>query len=133
VIPIFGQNPAFRTVTYDAAGGILDQTTYDLTNLPAATASGGEPPSWQAEYTFTQQWNLPRIDLPNLDRLYSLTQDVPAERERWHTLFPVSSPVYRAPFSGGNDQLAKAVPAFRCATGNVLQSDYQQCYCGWHN
>ena len=37
VSPIFGQNPAFRTFVYDAAGGILDQTTYDLTNLPQAT------------------------------------------------------------------------------------------------
>jgi hypothetical protein len=102
-------------------------------NLLEATAAGGEPPSWQAEYTFTQQWNLPRVDLPNLDRLYSLTEGVPAEREHWHTLFPVSSRVYWAPFSGGSDQLAKAVLAFRCATGNVVLSDYQQCYCGGHN
>ncbi len=41
VSPIFGQNPAFRTVVYDAAGGILDQTTYDLTNLAEATAAAG--------------------------------------------------------------------------------------------
>ena len=71
VSPIFGQNPAFRTVLYDTAGGILDQTTYDLTNLPEATATGSVPPAWQAEYTFTQEWRLPRVDLPSLDRLYS--------------------------------------------------------------
>ena len=34
VSPIFGQNPAFRTFTYDAAGGVIDETTYNLTNLP---------------------------------------------------------------------------------------------------
>jgi sphingomyelin phosphodiesterase acid-like 3 len=51
--PIFGQNPAFRTVMYDSAGGILDHTTYTLTNLPEATASGGAPAIWRAEYTFT--------------------------------------------------------------------------------
>ena len=78
VSPIFGQNPAFRTVIYDAAGGILDQTTYGLTNLPQATAAaGGVPPEWRAEYTFTRQWSLPRVDLPSLDHLYSMITDVP--------------------------------------------------------
>jgi sphingomyelin phosphodiesterase acid-like 3 len=134
VSPIFGKNPAFRTVTYDAAGGILDQTTYDLTNLPqATTAAGGVPPEWRAEYTFTRQWNLPRIDLPSLDHLYSLITDAPAEREQWHMIFPVSSPVYWAPFSGGSGQLAQAVRAFRCASGNVGPSDYGRCYCNSPN
>lgn len=126
--PIFGQNPAFRTVAYDPAGAILDQTTYDLTNLPSATAPGSAPPRWRAEYTFTQEWQLPRVDLLSLDRLDSLIREVPAERERWHTLFPVSSPVYWAPFSGRNE-LAQAVRAFHCATGNILPGDYRQCYC----
>ena len=134
VSPIFGQNPAFRTVTFDAAGGILDQTTYDLTNLPqATTAAGGVPAEWRAEYTFTRQWSLPRVDLPSLDHLYSLITDVPAEGEQWHRIFPVSSPVYWAPFSSGNEQLAQAIRAFRCASGNVVASDYQQCYCSGRN
>jgi hypothetical protein len=134
VSPIFGQNPAFRTVTYAPAGGILDHTSYDLTNLPqATTAAGGVPPEWRAEYSFTRQWSLPRVDLPSLDRLYSLITDVAVERERWHMIFPVSSPVYWTPFSGGSDQLAQAVRAFRCASGNVLPSDYQQCYCAGQN
>jgi hypothetical protein len=134
VSPIFGQNPAFRVVNYDAAGGILDQTTYDLTNLPQATfAAGGVSPEWRAEYTFTWQWSLPRVDLPSLDHLYSLITDAPAEREQWHMIFPVSSPVYWAPFSGGNEQLARAVRAFRCASGNVAPSDYGQCYCSGPN
>ena len=133
VSPIFGQNPAFRTVAYDAAGGILDQSTYDLTNLPAATASAGPSAEWRLEYTFTQQWSLPRIDLPSLDRLYSLITDVPAEAARWHMIFPVSSPVYWAPFSDSSEQLASAVRAFRCAAGNVVPSDYERCYCGDRN
>ncbi len=134
VSPIFGQNPAFRTVVYDAQGGILDQTTYDLTNLPQATAAiGGVSPEWRAEYTFTRQWSLPRVDLPSLDHLYSLITDAPVERERWRMIFSVSSPVYWAPFSGGSEQLAQAVRAFRCASGNVAASDYQQCYCSGQN
>jgi hypothetical protein len=133
VSPIFGQNPAFRTFVYDAAGGILDQTTHDLTNLPQASASGGVPPEWRTEYTFTRQWSLPRVDLPSLDHLYSVITDAAAEREQWHTIFPVSSPVYWAPFSGTNEQLAQAVRAFRCASGNVTSSDYGQCYCSGQN
>ena len=96
VSPIFGQNPAFRTVTFDAAGGILDQTTYDLMNLPqATTAAGGVPAEWRAEYTFIRLWSLPRVDLPSLDHLYSLITDVPAEGEQWHRIFR-----YRARFIG---------------------------------
>ncbi len=127
VSPVFGQNPAFRTMVYDAAGGIVDQTTYDLKNLPEATVAGGMPPLWEAEYTFTREWNLPRVDLPSLGRLYSLVRDAPAERERWRTIFPVSSAVYWSQFSG--DSRARAVRAFACASGNVLKSDYSQCYC----
>jgi len=66
VSPIFGQNPAFRTVTYDAAGGILDQTTYDLTNFPQATTAAEESTAWPqvsrpVEYGglgFGYKWNM---------------------------------------------------------------------------
>lgn len=133
VSPIFGQNPAFRTITYDAAGRVLDQTTYDLANFPELSAGGSAAPAWQAEYTFSQHWHLPWVDLPSLDRLYSLTRDDPGARDSWHTLFPVSSPVYWTPFSSGGGQLARAVRAFDCASGNVLPADYAQCYCGGDN
>jgi sphingomyelin phosphodiesterase acid-like 3 len=128
--PIFGQNPAFRTVVYDSAGGILDQTTYDLTNLREAAAGGGTPPAWRAEYTFTQSWHLPRVDLASLTRLYAMTEDVPADRDRWHTLYPVSSPVYWSQNPAGGEQAAQAVRAYHCATGHVPLPGYAQCYCG---
>jgi sphingomyelin phosphodiesterase acid-like 3 len=131
ISPIFGQNPAFRTALYDRAGGILDQTTYYLTNLTETASGGGAvPPVWRAEYTFSREWGLPRIDLASLSQLYSATGDVPAEREHWHTLFPVSSAGYWAPFSRGKDRLAQAVRAFRCAAGNSAPLDYERCYCG---
>jgi sphingomyelin phosphodiesterase acid-like 3 len=129
VSPIFGQNPAFRTFTYDAAGGVIDETTYNLTNLPTARASGnGSPPLWRAEYTFTQYWSLPRIDVASLEHLYSIT-GVPDQRERWQTIFAVSSPVYWAPYSGEASRLAQAVRASRCGSGNVGPAAYGQCYC----
>lgn len=124
VSPIFGQNPAFRTLAYNAEGGIIDQTTYELTNLPSAA-----PPQWRAEYAFTQYWNLPRIDLATLEQVYSAIADDPGQRERWQSIFAVSSPVYWAAFSGDPQHLAQAVRAFRCASGNIGPVDYGQCYC----
>jgi hypothetical protein len=122
--PIFGQNPAFRTVTYDADGGILDQTTWKLANLFEARA--GVPPNWRAEYTFAREWRLPRIDLPGLQQLYSAIGGVPEMRDRWHALYPVSSPVFWALSSGG----PRAVRAFDCATGHAAIAGYRRCYCG---
>ena len=127
--PIFGQNPAFRTVAFDSAGGILDQTTYDLANLRDVATGEGVPPAWPAEYTFTQAWHLPRIDLASLTRLYAMTADVPEDRERWHTLFPVSSPVYWSANSGVGERAAKADLAYHCASGHVPLPGYGQCYC----
>ncbi|MBV8507888.1 MAG: hypothetical protein JOZ11_19055, partial [Alphaproteobacteria bacterium] len=129
VSPIFGQNPAFRTVDYDAGTDILDQTTYGLMNFARAAGGGGTAAEWRAEYTFTTEWNLPRVDLPNLERLDALIAEVPAERERWRLIFPVSSPVYWTPFSNGKEKLAQAVRAFRCAAGNISPSDYERCFC----
>lgn len=121
--PIFGQNPAFRTVRWDAAGGILDQTTWELANL--FETGTGIPARWRAEYTFTQEWGLPRVDLPSLERLYSAIGEAPEVRDRWHALYPVSSPVFWALSSGG----PQAARAFDCATGHVSIADYGRCYC----
>ncbi len=125
--PIYGQNPAFRTVVADAAGRILDQTTYELANLLEA-AVGGAPPVWRAEYTFTQAWQLPRIDLASLTQLYAMTANVPADRDRWRQFLPVSSPVYWSANLG--EAAPQAALAYRCAEGHVLSSAYGRCYCG---
>jgi hypothetical protein len=124
--PIFGQNPAFRTVVYDPAGALLDQTTYNLANLEAAAGGGAVPPVWQAEYTFTKVWQLPRVDLASLARLYQMTADVPEDRDRWHALYAVSSPGYWA-MNGARE--AQAVRAYRCATSQVSSVDFAKCYC----
>ena len=121
--PIFGQNPAFRTVAYDRAGGILDETTYDLTNLPQAGANAS--PKWRAEYTFTQAWGLPRVDLPSLERLYAMITTQPQDRARWHTLFPVSSPVY---WRMSSDK-PTAIRSYDCATGHTSPAAFAQCWC----
>jgi sphingomyelin phosphodiesterase acid-like 3 len=123
VSPIFGQNPAFRTVTYDSAGGIVDQAIYDLTNL--SETGPDTPPKWQLEYAFTRQWRLPRVDLASLERLYAMITTVPADRNLWHTLFPVSSTVYWTHNHGGTDEIR----AYDCATGHVSVADFRRCWC----
>ncbi len=122
--PIFGQNPAFRTVEFERAGDILDETTYGVTNLGEADAA--IPLRWRVEYTFSHEWQLPRVDLPNLERLYAMITIVPADRTRWHTLFPVSSPVYWTQNGGG----AVEVRANDCATGYAVPADFRRCWCG---
>ena len=128
--PIFGQNPAFRTVVYDPAGTVLDHTTYYIANLQAAGATGGPPLSWQAEYSFTQAWHLPRVDTESLARLYAMTADVPEYRDRWHVLYAVSSPDYWSADPAGSERAARAALAYHCAIGNISLSGYRQCYCG---
>jgi sphingomyelin phosphodiesterase acid-like 3 len=124
--PIYGQNPAFRTVIFDASGGILDQTTYELANL-LDVADRGAPPVWRAEYTFTQVWQLPRIDLASLTQLYAMIATVPADRDRWRQFLPVSSPVYWPTNLG--EAATQAALAYRCADGHVLLPEYGHCYC----
>lgn len=131
VSPIFGQNPAFRTVAYDATGAILDETTYELTGLSAAglSAAATAAPAWRREYTFTRGWHLPRIDLGSLGKLYARIGNTAKDRERWRTLFAVSSPVYWPRIARGGDE-ATAVRAFYCAAGHVAPADFRQCWCG---
>ena len=122
--PIFGQNPAFRAVEYDAEGSILDQTTYDLTNLPEAGAN--QPANWQPEYAFRREWHLPSVALTDLERLYTMITTQPKDRALWHRLFVASSPYYWAHSSDA----AVVIRAYDCATGQVSAGDFGRCWCG---
>jgi sphingomyelin phosphodiesterase acid-like 3 len=131
VSPIFGQNPAFRMVSFDEAGGLLDETTYDLTNLLEATVKPGTPAAWKVEYTFTREWHLPRLDAASLARLARriapTPKSVPAVRLRWEQLYGVSSPITALVLAGLGGSLARAV---RCAPVHLRPQDFDRCYCG---
>jgi sphingomyelin phosphodiesterase acid-like 3 len=139
ISPIFDQNPAFRAVSFDEAGGLLDETTYDLTNLTEATAKPGTPAAWKAEYTFTREWHLPRLDAASLARLArriapaprgpraGTQKTVPAVRRRWEQLYGVSSPVTALALAGFAGSLSRAV---RCAPAHLRPRDFDRCYCG---
>lgn len=125
VSPIFGQNPAFRVVSFDDAGGLLDQTTYDLTNLP--TAGAGAPAAWKAEYTFTREWHLPRFDTASLARLARMIAQRPAVRRQWVRFYGVSSPIIALALAAHDGHPARAV---LCAPAHLSPQDYDRCYCG---
>jgi hypothetical protein len=88
---------------------------------------GGAPPAWRAEYTFTQAWQLPRIDLASLTQLYAMTANVPADRDRWHRFLPVSSPIYWSANLG--EAAPQAALAYHCADAHALLPEYGRCYC----
>ncbi|HJU18356.1 MAG TPA: hypothetical protein VJ770_18035 [Stellaceae bacterium] len=128
VSPIFGQNPAFRTVSFDRAGRLLDETTYDLTNLMGANASPTGPPAdWEAEYTFTREWHLPRLDRASLARLAQQITTVPDARRRWEKYYTVSSPASILLRIGLAGDLTDAL---LCAPAHLLPQDFDRCYCG---
>ena len=58
-----------------------------------------------------------------------MTKEIPADRDRWHMFYPVSSPVYWASGSGGGEP-EQAERAYYCAAGNISLVAYDQCYCG---
>jgi len=123
--PIYGQNPAFRTVASDAARGILDQTTYELTNLREAQMERHRP--GQPNIPSRRPGNYRGIDLASLTQLYAMIADVPSHRDRWHTFRPVSSPVYWPTNLG--EAARQGALAYRCADGHVLLPEYGRCYC----
>ncbi len=125
VSPIFGQNPAFRTVSFDGAGRLRDETTYDLTNL--TNAGAGTPAAWQAEYTFTRAWHLPRLDTASLARLVRMIAQKPAVRRQWVRFYGVSSPITALALAAPIGHPARAV---LCAPAHLTPQDYNRCYCG---
>jgi sphingomyelin phosphodiesterase acid-like 3 len=89
VSPIYGQNPAFRIVSFDANGRLADQSTFYLTNL--ASAGGSVPGNWMREYSFAEEWKTQQLDANSLSSIYDRVRSDPTARARWLTLLNVSS------------------------------------------
>ncbi len=119
VSPIYYQNPAFRVVTFLTNGEILDQSTYFLTNLEAASKS--TPGIWALEYRFSEQWHQKRMAASGLGALDHRIQDDPETRSQWLKLYNVSSTAVHVP--------AEGVPFLSCAIGSLDPASYQKCYC----
>jgi hypothetical protein len=124
ISPIFGQNPAFRTVTFTSSGNLLDQTTWYLANLPAAGTQTA--PEWKREYRFTKAWNLPGLGLRDLETLWSRIGSSQAARAQWQTIFPVSREAVWKLRPG--EMLPDAVfRVYHCTAGTISEADFAAC------
>jgi sphingomyelin phosphodiesterase acid-like 3 len=119
VSPIYGQNPAFRVVTFAGGGALTDQTTWYLTNLEAARRT--IPGIWAPEYTFAGEWHSPRLDAASLNTIYDQIRSTPDVGQRWLRLLNVSSTYQPVPADG--------VRTLECAIGALDPATYKACYC----
>jgi hypothetical protein len=119
ISPVYGQNPAFRVVTFRSDGSLADQSTYYLTNLKQASSKVRGV--WRKEYTFTREWRVPHLDLASLGTIYSQIQAKEAARDRWLKLYNVSSSVAQGP--------ANTVRGLYCAIGALDPAAYAKCSC----
>ncbi len=119
ISPIFDQNPAFRIVSFRSDGSLADQSTYYLTNLKQA--SSRVRGHWKKEYTFTQEWRKPRLDLGSLGTMYNQIETTTQARNRWLKLYEVSSRAAKVP--------TDSVRGLYCAIGALDPLAYERCYC----
>jgi sphingomyelin phosphodiesterase acid-like 3 len=119
ISPIYGQNPAFRVVTFAAGGQLLDQNTYYLTNLQVAQSA--VPGVWAQEYSFQEKWNSPRLDAASLNAIYDRITSNAEASTQWLTLLNVSSAHDHVPASG--------VRTLECAMEALDPATYKVCYC----
>ena len=119
ISPIYGQNPAFRVVTFERDGTLADQSTYYLTNLEKASVTGGG--TWEKEYTFSEQWKMRRLDAARLAILYNQIKNDSKTRDRWIKLYSVSRSNLSLP-----EDIARGL---YCAVEALDPATYQSCYC----
>lgn len=119
ISPIYGQNPAFRVVTFRAGGQLVDQSTYYLTNLLAAQSD--VPGVWTLEYSLVDKWHSPRLDAASLNTIYQQLKSDPEASTQWLTLLNVSSSHDHVP--------AEGVRTLQCADEALDPAAYKACYC----
>jgi sphingomyelin phosphodiesterase acid-like 3 len=119
ISPVYNQNPGFRTVTFARDGSLTDASVYYLTNLAfASSTTAGE---WDHEYTFSQEWKLPKIDAAGLASLYNKIRMDESARGDWLKFYNVSSSAAYLP--------ADTVPGLYCAIEELDPESYTRCYC----
>ena len=116
---IYSQNPGFRVVSYNRNGVVTDQSTYYLTNLPAASAKNKG--RWKKEYTFTRQWKARGLNAASLSRVYDQVVADESARASWLKLYAVSGPALE-----GEKPIARAL---YCAVEGLSVESYRECDC----
>lgn len=119
ISPVYNQNPSFRLVTFAKDGALVDNSVYYLTNLLfASSTTAGE---WKREYTFSEQWKLPKLDGASLAALYNRIQSQQSAGDEWLRLYNVSSSAAYLP--------THPLLGFACAIEGLDPDAYSDCYC----
>ena len=120
ISPVYGQNPGFRVVSYKRDGTLVDQSTYYLANLSAASAKVRG--SWKREYQFDRQWKAREVNAASLSRVYGEVAGNEAARANWLKLYAVSGPAVE-----GEKPIVRAL---YCAVEGLSVESYGACWCG---
>jgi len=123
ISPIYGQNPAYRIVSFRGDGTLADQATYYLTNL--RDAGGNTRGRWKKEYTFSRQWKTRQLGSASLTQIYDEISTDNGARDQWLKLYMVSSVAAPVP--------AEDVKGLYCAIGGLDRKSYAACACGVQN
>jgi sphingomyelin phosphodiesterase acid-like 3 len=116
ISPIFGNNPAFSVLDYDAiTGDVSDIAMYYLD-----LANGGNNPQWALEYRFPTDYGYSALTAGNLEVLAASIHDNPNVRETFARYYAVSAP---SPIKRAN------WPFYSCTETQFTPSDYRNCAC----
>lgn len=118
ISPLVGQNPAFRTVTYNDKDELTDATTYYLSNLDGF--DDAETPEWKPEYSFAHQWGMKRLDFASFNALFHRLEKDPGAQSEWMNFYGVSHPE-------GHSITPATFPWLLCAAGNAAEGSYNAC------
>jgi sphingomyelin phosphodiesterase acid-like 3 len=121
ISPIYGQNPAFRVVTFDSNNGVTGHSVYYLANLEAARR--GVPGKWMREYSFVEEWQTQgqAPDVKTMQSIYDRIRDDPQARAQWLRLLNISSTHDPIPAGG--------VRRLFCAIADLDPAAYESCAC----
>jgi sphingomyelin phosphodiesterase acid-like 3 len=119
VSPIYNQNPAFRTVSFNQNGSLRDESTYYLTNLTlASTTTSGK---WSKEYSFSEIWKGKPLDAFGLAAVYKTVGTSEQAHAEWLKLYNVSSSAVHLSQDG--------IKGLYCAIESLDPGSYNSCYC----
>ena len=120
ISPIFGNNPGFSVLEYQAGTGeVSDIATYYL-NL----AGGRSDPQWALEYRFSTAYGYNGFSAENLQSLAAAIHSDPSVRHVFAGFYATSAP---SPIKPDN------WPYYACSETQFTSSDYANCLTGQQN
>ena len=118
ISPIFGNNPGFELVTYDAdTFTLVDYETHYL-DLDAKTTGR----KWKPEYRFSKAYDQTSISPTSLQAIYQQMQkSIGNDRKNYIQYYNVDNTA--SPKINENNW-----PVYWCAIGNITESQFRSCY-----